>query len=318
MKKLILLLLLGLVALSSSFAAVPTNFSIQGKLFTSDDKPVANGIFSVRVNIYYTENGAQPDWAIDVPSISIVNGLFNIVLDAEAVGVNNDKLDFSKPLFFALQPQGETELKPRLRIGSVPFALSTEHSSSATIADTAKSILGGTLPIGTVLSFAGKPESIPSNFMVCDGSALISKNYPELFTVLGNSWGDGSDDSIPETDFNLPDLRGMFLRGVDNSSQFDKDASSRLALKTGGNTGSNVGSYQRDQSNSTSNIEQSLTGIPSFDTSPQPEVNNFNGTYSSNGTLETRPKNVAVYYIIKPELFIKSRFLMNNIRKKNR
>jgi len=42
----------------------------------------------------------------------------------------------------------------------------------------------------------------------------------------------------------VPDLRGVFLRGVDSSRGQDPDANSRIAAYPGGSTGSVVGSYQ--------------------------------------------------------------------------
>jgi len=59
-----------------------------------------------------------------------------------------------------------------------------------------------------------------------------------LYAVIGNAWGGNT------TNFNLPDCRGNFLRGVDYGVGRDPDRSGRIAIKTGGNTGDNVGSYQ--------------------------------------------------------------------------
>ena len=63
--------------------------------------------------------------------------------------------------------------------------------------------------VGTIYPFAG--STIPDTFMLCDGSALDTTKYSELFSVIGYTYG-GSGDS-----FNIPDLRGKVLVGCDSS-----------------------------------------------------------------------------------------------------
>jgi microcystin-dependent protein len=61
------------------------------------------------------------------------------------------------------------------------------------------------VPTGTVIPFAG--SSIPPNWLVCDGSAVLRSTYAPLYAVLGGGsspWGQGDGVST----FNLPDLRG--------------------------------------------------------------------------------------------------------------
>ena len=49
---------------------------------------------------------------------------------------------------------------------------------------------------------------------------MRAEDYPDLYQVIGTIYGDGSTDTrveaITDGDFNLPDLRGMFMRGVNN------------------------------------------------------------------------------------------------------
>lgn len=64
---------------------------------------------------------------------------------------------------------------------------------------------GGGVPTGTVAFFAA--ETPPEGWLYADGSSLSSTNYPELFSVIGNTFG-GTSPS-----FQLPDLRARFIRG---------------------------------------------------------------------------------------------------------
>ncbi|WP_375650815.1 phage tail protein [Bartonella sp. OT172YNZD] len=73
-----------------------------------------------------------------------------------------------------------------------------------------------TFSSGFIGTFA--TEKIPSGWLLCDGKEYSRKNYANLFAVLGETWGKGDE----RTTFNVPDLRGMFLRGLDSGKEIDK------------------------------------------------------------------------------------------------
>lgn len=119
-------------------------------------------------------------------------------------------------------------------------------------------VLESVLPAGVIVPFAGSTNGIPRGWLLCDGRAMASTNYPVLFAAIGTSWGNGTVNERGTTidqqlidankyDFNLPDLRGTFLRGVAHGSPRDPDAEGRTAGKAGGNTGNEVGSLQADE-----------------------------------------------------------------------
>ena len=53
-------------------------------------------------------------------------------------------------------------------------------------------------------------ESVPPHCLACDGSEVSRETYSELFEVFGETFGAGDGMST----FNLPDLRGAFLRCI--------------------------------------------------------------------------------------------------------
>ena len=53
-------------------------------------------------------------------------------------------------------------------------------------------------------------ETVPEHCLACDGSEVSRETYNELFTVFGETFGAGDG----ATTFNLPDLRGAFLRCI--------------------------------------------------------------------------------------------------------
>lgn len=66
-----------------------------------------------------------------------------------------------------------------------------------------------TCPLGTVLSYAG--NIIPRGFLVCDGASYKVADYPDLYAVIGNTYGGDS------TNFNVPNLVDKFVQGSTTS-----------------------------------------------------------------------------------------------------
>lgn len=161
-------------------------------------------------------------------------------------------------------------------------------------------IKGQDIPSGAILTFAGSSASVPNGYLLCDGSSLNRADYPELFAAIGTAWGTASG-----TTFNLPDTRGLFLRGVDGVANRDVDKALRTAIAVGGNTGNNVGSFQDDAFESHShNFSILRGGNADNDESKVARGDDgtrsaYSGTTSTTGGNETRPKNVYVNHIIK-------------------
>jgi microcystin-dependent protein len=98
---------------------------------------------------------------------------------------------------------------------------------------------GDGLPVGTIIAWGGEAKSTPAGWMLCNGKALGKSAYTELFAAIGTSWGSIGDK------FNLPDLRGRFLRGLDAGSGRDPDLKKRMPSNPGGSA-TGVGSVQED------------------------------------------------------------------------
>ena len=69
------------------------------------------------------------------------------------------------------------------------------------------------IPTGTVMWFAA--DSAPNGFLKANGASLDTSTYSELFSVIGYTFG-GSGNT-----FNLPDLRGEYVRGWDDGRGVD-------------------------------------------------------------------------------------------------
>lgn len=69
---------------------------------------------------------------------------------------------------------------------------------------------GGSVPSGVINAYAGATP--PTGWLLCDGSAVSRTTYAKLFSAIGTTYGSGNGS----TTFNLPDLRGRIMVGLDN------------------------------------------------------------------------------------------------------
>ncbi|MAG48823.1 hypothetical protein CMO86_03895, partial [Candidatus Woesearchaeota archaeon] len=68
-------------------------------------------------------------------------------------------------------------------------------------------------PAGTVSMWSGTASSVPSGYLLCDGSAVSRVTYTDLFNAIGTAHGAGDGS----TTFNLPNLRNRFVVGEGTS-----------------------------------------------------------------------------------------------------
>ena len=176
------------------------------------------------------------------------------------------------------------------------------------------------------MAFGGTKDKIPSGWVACDGRVLSRTEFQGLYEVIGTAWGAGNSSST----FHIPDMRGMFLRGVDEGANIDEDKNNRASLSSGGNTNNNVGSYQGETYKAHNHGGRTGTAgkhkhkimngnnVLTFgdregwstrflnqgevDAGAELSTDNIGDhthTISNDGGNETRPDNVYVYYIIK-------------------
>jgi microcystin-dependent protein len=72
------------------------------------------------------------------------------------------------------------------------------------------------IPAGAMMAWGS--DTIPSNWLLCDGSAINRSTYASLFAAIGTQYGNGDGT----TTFNLPNIKGRTIVGKDVSqTEFD-------------------------------------------------------------------------------------------------
>lgn len=111
---------------------------------------------------------------------------------------------------------------------------------SVDVSKLAAAVAQSLCPPGTISAYGG--ATAPPGWFLCDGAAVSRSTYPALFATIGLNYGNGGGNA---TLFSVPDLRGMFLRGMSGTqgTSRDPDVATRTSLN-GGASGNNLGSNQ--------------------------------------------------------------------------
>ena len=143
------------------------------------------------------------------------------------------------------------------------------------------------VPTGSVFTMA--TTTVPSGYLECDGAAVSRTTYADLFAAIGTTWGAGNGSST----FNVPNLQGEFVRGWDNGRGIDTDRTfasfqDHQLQYHSHRYSSALGDSDYGQSNPAKGTPSTRNTTDGSDAS---DVGNF-------GT-ETRPRNIAMMYVIK-------------------
>ena len=144
-------------------------------------------------------------------------------------------------------------------------------------------------PAGSVIYHAA--NTAPTGFLKANGAAVSRSTYAALFTAIGTTFGAGDGSST----FNVPDLRGEFIRGWDDSRGIDSSRS--------------FGSAQADELESHDHTQRPggsagrWFNIYSYSGGSWPNESSGNAIGGANtgatGGTETRPRNIALLACIK-------------------
>lgn len=141
---------------------------------------------------------------------------------------------------------------------------------------------GDNIMVGAVVYFA--TTVTPSGYIKANGAAVSRTTYANLFARVGEFWGAGNGS----TTFNVPDLRGEFIRSWDDGRGID--------------SGRSFGSFQADEFKSHSHTlpvrDNNNTGDNYIEDADSTQLVRTANTGFTGGD-ETRPRNIALVAYIK-------------------
>ncbi|MBP3765996.1 MAG: tail fiber protein [Bacilli bacterium] len=159
-----------------------------------------------------------------------------------------------------------------------------------------KELKKGINPVGTIISYS--TANVPDGYLKCEGQAVSREEYAALFEKIGTTYGAGDGS----TTFNVPDLRGEFLRGTGTNSHANQgngvavgkhqNATEHWAVRSDGNK------------NNPSPLANTI-GTVGYDAITNQSVGNVwnyatdKNTYYSGFRYTAHPTNTAVLFCIK-------------------
>lgn len=138
---------------------------------------------------------------------------------------------------------------------------------------------------GAVIHFAR--NTAPAGWLKANGAAISRTAYADLFAAIGTTFGSGDGFNT----FNVPDLRGEFVRGWDDGRGVD------ASRAFGSGQAESLKSHDHYLLNIAGDDSVPDTGVtvgPKLANGPSPAVYT-----SSSGGAETRPRNIALLACIK-------------------
>lgn len=161
---------------------------------------------------------------------------------------------------------------------------------------TVAEFIGGELQIGGVPAGAVSyflTDAAPFGWLKANGAAVSRSTYSGLFAAIGTYYGVGNGS----TTFNLPDLRGEFLRSLDDGRGVDTGRSRGTFQSQSFESHGHSVSHNAQRwfgSRSTSNFTSTFIGA-------DVTIGHTDASVSVNaaGGVETRPRNIALLACVK-------------------
>jgi hypothetical protein len=200
-----------LVAVALLFAAVgvthgqvPQTITYQGLLTDDAGAPVPDGTYTLTFFIYDTEDGGEPLWGQEHPSVLVAGGLFKAVLGED----EPIPLEFDAPYWLEVRVEAEPPQEPRIRLTSAPYSFRAmdadqvdgfdayaEPAPNALLALDATGQFPSTAipPMAPSGAAGGDLTGTYPNPSIADDAVTVAKIAPDVLSSIDGVSNDGGD-----------------------------------------------------------------------------------------------------------------------------
>jgi len=153
------------------------------------------------------------------------------------------------------------------------------------------SLAGNCRMVGEIIPYAGSSSPV-SNWYPCDGSSLLRTDFPDLFAIIGTTYG-----SADGTHFNLPDLRGRVPLAMGTGSGLSPRAiGDSIGEEDHILTAAELAGHTHTEVTASPAVGAAITGVPV--PSAVPGVGITGSTGSDQGHNNIQPSLVINYLIV--------------------
>lgn len=176
-------------------AGVPQLVSYQGRLADADGQAPPTGDYTLSFSIYddpvaapcsstVETDCARRVWGPQVfDGVPVVKGFFSVILGPHDTNGDPIVRGFtSAKRYLEVTIEDDEPVLPRQQVLSAPFALVAQTTAYD-------------IPVGGIIMYVGSEAELPENWKICNGQTI-------------------DDPESPYHQASLPDLQGLFVRGV--------------------------------------------------------------------------------------------------------
>jgi hypothetical protein len=201
------LAVLALVAAPAAAQDVPRTLAFQGRLVRADGTPESTPQ-DLTFSLYATASGGSPLWQELHPGVPVTNGYYAVVL-----GVTTPlgyELARNEPLYLGVALSGQSELTPRLRMASVPYALRAQDSqllegrAASTFANASHGHPTATPTAAGFLSAADKAKLDTPAPIYGDGLTASGTPLNVRVSFAGSGGNNGTQRTVARSDHSHP------------------------------------------------------------------------------------------------------------------
>ena len=205
------------------------------------------------------------------------------IITARKVSHNPDDYTVATvPSSFALNKAFDNSIKRggAIGLGGTAHQIAIGWDTPGLVAKVDTQTFNVGVPTGAIAYFAH--TTVPFGWLKANGAAVSRTVYANLFALIGTTYGAGDG----RTTFNLPDLRGEFIRSWDDGRTVDN--------------GRVIGSWQADEFRSHSHGigVKSMSDTDRGSNTSTVSIDTVGQTDPAGG-IETRPRNIALLACIK-------------------